>query len=268
MTIKDISKNIPKYIISDFKLLLKYIRNNNEIMNFILNNDLSISEIAYLLKNNFDIKDITCRLGNKKIFLSKYSGYRKFCGIPSKCICNKTHKSDILKNKSVKEKKLIQKKRYKTNLKKYGSEFPPRKKESVELAKRTMMNKYGVDCVFKLKDTLRKSKETNLKKYGVDNPAKSKIIQNKIKKTCIEKYGVDHPWKNKKIRENIKNTFYEKYGVDHPSKSELIKNKRKQTCIKKYGVDHPLKSKIIQDKVKELCFKKHGVTHFRKKTHR
>jgi len=252
MTIKDISKNIPKYIISDFNLLLKYIRNNNEIMNFISNNNLSISEIAYLLKNNFDIKDITCALGNKKRFTSKFKGYRKFCGNIGSCLCNRNNQKFYIDNRSEQDKLEIQKKRRQTNLKKYGVDIASKSDIVKKHQEITMIKKFGVKSPTLNKNILKKIQETNFKRRGVNWPTQDKIIFKKSQKTCFKNHGVLSPIKSKIIQDKIKKTCIEKYGASSPFESKKIKQKIKQILFNKYGVYHGSQVHINEESFKKL----------------
>lgn len=88
-------------------------------------------------------------------------------------------------------------KRRKTNLEKYGHEYPIIDINSKVYSKNkdTLMSKYGVDNISKLEWVKEKKIETSLANYGTKHTLQSEIIKDKIKNTCLEKYGVDNPTK-------------------------------------------------------------------------
>ena len=67
-------------------------------------------------------------------------------------------------------------------------------------AKKTNLKKYGVDYPMILEDFQNKVKETNLKKYGVEFLQQSEVIKDKTKQKVKEKWGVDHISKSEEIR--------------------------------------------------------------------
>ncbi len=102
----------------------------------------------------------------------------------------------------------ILEKKVKTNLKKFGSDYPM----------------HSAECKKKLKDTF-------LKKYGVDNPSKSEIVKKKMRSTFLKKYGVDNPSKNKDVIKKIKDKAIDRFAS---SKDNILK-KRRNTYLKNTG---------------------------------
>lgn len=155
--------------------------------------------------------------------------------------------------------KFRQEKVKKTNLKKYGVEFPMQSKEIKEKAKQTTRENYGVDYSFQNKEVLKKKDKSIFDKYGVNNVRELKEVNEKIAKTNLEKYGSENPFGNKDIQEKIKQTISIQYGVNNVSQNKDVKEKKKETTKKHYGVEHPLQSEEIRQKFKDTCIERFGV---------
>ncbi len=121
----------------------------------------------------------------------------------------------------------------KTNLEKYGVEYPFQSKVFHEKGIETSRRKYGVDYYTQTDEYKQKTKETNLKKYGVECSLQSDEIKEKIKKTCLERYGFENPSQSKEIKEKVKKINLEKFGVKNLSQNKQIKKKIKQKQNKK-----------------------------------
>lgn len=80
------------------------------------------------------------------------------------------------------------------------------KKQRLDSMNKTNIQKYGVQYPQKLEVIKEKTKVNNIKKYGVDNPSKLEHIKDKIKNTNILKYGTDSILKVKEIRDRISST--------------------------------------------------------------
>ena len=78
----------------------------------------------------------------------------------------------------------LNEKRKKTNLEKYGTEFPTQNKTVRE-----------------------KIKQTNLQRYGVEAAGSSKIIRKKIEDTCFQRYGAKTNLMLKEYRDKAKETW-------------------------------------------------------------
>ena len=131
----------------------------------------------------------------------------------------------------------------KTNLKKFGVEYPTQNKEIILKRKENNIEKYGVDEPSKLEEYIQKGKDTKLKKYGdcgYNNNRQSK-------ETKKEKYG-DENYNN---REKAKETCLENYGVENVSQKEDIKNKKIKTCLENYGVENPSQNFGIFEKAQK-----------------
>lgn len=128
-----------------------------------------------------------------------------------------------------------QKKREKTNLKKYGVKNPAQSKEFQEKAKQTNLKRYGAENPFQSSEIKTKIELTNLERYGVTNPFQSKEIKEKQKRTCLLRYDVENPLQSEKIKEKIRKTNLEKYGTEIASQSVLVRQKTSNRFIQETG---------------------------------
>ena len=126
----------------------------------------------------------------------------------------------------------------------------PMTSESLKKRFETNLKKYGYITPSKNKKVIEKSKKTSIKRYGVNNPSKSEEVKNKIKQTNLERYNVEYTWQSEEVKNKIKQTNLKRYNVENPLQSEEVKNKIKQTNIKKYGVEYPSQSIVIKEKIK------------------
>ena len=160
----------------------------------------------------------------------------------------------------------------KTNLEKYGVEYPIQSNEIIQKRKNNNIKKYGVDETGKLEENIEKvkntkkllygdenynnmnkNKKTKLDKYGVENYNN----QDKIKKTCLIKYGCENVFQNDDIKEKKKQTFMRNYNVDNYNKSDEFKNKKNNYILNKYENINIIE--IKDDIVKLKC--DHGEDH-------
>ena len=147
----------------------------------------------------------------------------------------------------------------KTNMEKYGCEYPSQNEQIREKVKQTFLKKYGCENPFQNKDIQEKIKQKNFEKYGCEFYIQTKEKQLKSKQTCIEKYGCEYATQNKEIHEKYKKTNLEKYGVENPNQNEEIKEKIKKTNLEKYGCENPLQNKEIREKTEETMIQRYGV---------
>jgi len=137
----------------------------------------------------------------------------------------------------------------KTNLLRYGTEYPIQNENIKKKRKENNIKKYGVDETAKLKKSIDKVKETKQEKYGnenYNNNSKNKITKierynnvnynnrDKSIQTCLSKYDVNNISKITQVKEKKKKTFLKNFGVDNFSKSNEFKNKRKNFLSLKY----------------------------------
>ena len=164
----------------------------------------------------------------------------------------------------------------KTNLEKYGVEFPAQCKKVKEKAKQTCMQKYGVQngggsqqAIEKIKiaywtkddaekeSIKNKRKATNLEKYGYKSTGQVPEFKKQIEQTCLNKYGVTNGGASKEAQEKIKATNLKKYGVESTFQAEEIKEKIKQTNLERYGMP----SYTQTEKYRNNLFEKYGAYH-------
>jgi len=103
--------------------------------------------------------------------IKTYRGFNddlKFCGLKSKCNCNK--ESALVKTKE-------------TNLNRHGKENYC----NTEKAKQTKLKRYG-DKNYNNRD---KATQTNLRKFGDTHFSKTPICKEQVKKTNTKRYGVN-----------------------------------------------------------------------------
>ena len=183
----------------------------------------------------------TCNLIVYK-FIHSNSGYNTYCSV--KCMYNN---SEVIS------------KRKKTNIKKYGTEYPCQNKKVLENRKQTNIKKYGKSTPLQNEKIKEKIKNTNIEKYGVENVFSSEKIRKKAKETNIRKYGSSHAMKNDDVKRKFKDSMLNKYGVKHALQFNEFKEKYKKTCQKHFGVDNPLQSKKVQLKIAKTNIEKYGV---------
>lgn len=160
--------------------------------------------------------------------------------------------------------KLINEKKKKNSLIKYGVESPNQLKDVKEKKKKTYQERYGVDssvqldkAVINRNKSLQENKErikerrqnTFLNKYGVKEAISSKQVRDKIKQTNLKRYGVENTFQSYDIQEKCRNKLLEKYGVEHPAQSIEIQEKIKQTNLKRYNKEYYTQTKEYKEKI-------------------
>jgi len=165
----------------------------------------------------------------------------------------------------------------KTNLERYGVEYPSQNAEIknkiiatnletyknndiVSKIKKTNLEKYGTEHGFQNEDVKAKIKATNMEKYGTEYASQNKDVREKTQATLIEKFG-KNPFQNESIRKKKKATNMEKYGVEYALQNKDIKDKCITTNLEKYGVEHPMKNTKVYNKIKATMLEKYGSEH-------
>lgn len=161
--------------------------------------------------------------------------------------------------RSEEQKREILEKRKKTNLEKFGVEFPLQSSEVKEKMKKHSLEKWGTEYPMQSQEMKDKYKEIFLEKYGVEYITQSSEIQEKIKQTNLEKLGVERPAQSKEVRDKMRQTCLDRYGVENAFQSEEKKDKSKQTMKEHYGVEHALQSKELHDKAVKTTQERYGV---------
>ena len=136
---------------------------------------------------------------------------------------------------------------YVKNLKQYkqycSRSCPEMKKILQEKRVKSNLEKYGVENTSSLESTRKKVKQTNIKKYGCENPNQNKEVLNKRKTTNLEKYGFEVALQNKEIREKAKQTNIKKYGSEYYFSSKNGKEKIKNN-FRNYVINNTLPKKL------------------------
>ena len=172
-------------------------------------NEIIIVKIEDLSKGSHEKIKVKCDICGKENEMTYHSYNNNFYNCDYHYSCSKC---------SVKKTK-------KTNLERYGVEYPAQNLEIYEKNKKTNLERYGVENVSKNQDILNKSKKTNLKRYGVENVSKSEEIKKIVKKTNLERYGVEYIFQNQDMLNKSKKTNLERYGVEYPLQNLEIFNK-------------------------------------------
>ena len=221
MNIDEIPKNI------NGMKLKKLLSQNEEIRNELerkLKDEPAygnIKNLIWCLQNGFNIKKYICKKCGKQLKLKHVNDLRQFCSI--KCAMNSKELQDKRSETidSIEDYwKNRQEKTKKTNLEKYGVEYPAQNKEIKEKIKKTLEK----DKDF-WKKRNEKSKKTCLIKYGVENVYQAEFVKEKKKKSYLEHYGVEHPMLSEEVQNKIKKTNLERYGYENPwqDKSNIFK---------------------------------------------
>lgn len=168
--------------------------------------------------NRFDYSQIELYDKNKEICII-CPEHGKFMILPRDHLlyvkgggCRKCTSESISKTKlnySQEERENINKKRKRTNLKKYGATAGPNAFGSKEYIN-IIQEKYGVDNPFQAEEIKEKIKQTNLEKYGVENPAYlEKTIQNSHSKEANRKRYLTHKKNNSFNTSKPEDDFYD-----------------------------------------------------------
>lgn len=174
-----------------------------------VNFDIPFKQKFYLYEHKLS-KMPTCYCGKGLKFIDMKNGFRNFCS--KRCMYDSSE---------------VKASRIKTCLGKYGVDNPSKAKIVKEKVKKTNLERFGVEFPLQSSEKVKKSKNVFLDKYGVDNPSKIRGVREKAENTMLVKFGVRHAMHNDDIKLNLKKYFLDKYQVDNPSKSELCRKKRK-----------------------------------------
>ena len=197
---------ILKLISEKPKHFSKMIKNDEEMLNWVMNNTLlsinfTLPEHIYSAVNQIDN---LCPNGNIKKYKDINNGFA-FCGKANSCICCKESVSISVStsknNFTDEEKNIIQKKREQTSLDRYGVINNGQTHQAINAHKILYADKAKVD------EINNQVKQTKLLKYGnsgYNNRAKAK-------KTSLKKYGVENPMQNILIAELSKKTRIDNY---------------------------------------------------------
>ncbi len=172
----------------------------------------------------------------------------------------------------------------KTNLEKYGVEYPFQNKKvqekvrktqkennngklawNTEKQKQTMIKLYGADHNMKVPELVKKQKETWSKtlqrKYNCNSPMQVNEFKKKAEETNLEKYGVKSPLLLKEVQEKAVSSIKEKFLNMTKEEKMEFHNKIIKTLRKNKGVDNVYQLPEVKLKIKETFIKNYGVDH-------
>lgn len=148
---------------------------------------------------------VWCDRSNKfKTFDGWLSGFRKFCGNQSTCVCNKEHQHAVRASRSTAHQQNINQKRKVTNQTKYGFDFASQSPEVKSKAESTCMIKYGAKSPMCNPQVLEKSSQTCFDNYGVAWPQQNAHIFEKTAQVFQDLYGVNRPAQAPAVREELR----------------------------------------------------------------
>jgi hypothetical protein len=156
---------------------------------------------------------------------------------------------------------VIKQKIRQTNLIKRGVEYPSQSLDVKNKIKDKIKKKFGVYNVFQSEEIKQKSRETLLIRYNVDHFSKSKLFITKCKETNMRKRNVDFGVQSEDIKNKIKNTNFIKRGVKYPTQSKDVREKVKNTNFIKRGVEYPMQSEDVKEKNRKYWRINYGVEH-------
>lgn len=225
-----------KYKDKDF-LFSEYIVKDRSAQ--AIGNDLGVSKqtiLKYLKK--FDIKKIIedYSYDDKDFLVSEYIDKNRSAkaiaddfGVSKKTILKYLRKYNIKKDKEAvvlamnttfnakygEKRESLNEKRKKTNLEKYGTEFPTQNKTVREKIRETNLQRYGTEEVFSSKIIRKKIEDTCFQRYGAKTNLMLKEYRDKAKETCIKKYGTEYAQQCKEYKEEhgsiLSKTIFKSY---------------------------------------------------------
>jgi hypothetical protein len=224
------------------------IKNRNpelwrKIMDY-LRVDIPFKQKFYLFENRMSLPP-KCSCGQDLKFIDMWSGYRKFCSRRCAIDCD-----------DVKEK------RKQTCIEKYGVENPSMSPLVKDQVKKTNLDRFGVEYPLQSDEIKKKTRTTFQEKYGVDNPSRVPEIRCKAEETNLARLGVRHAMHNESIKNKLLEYFREKFGVDNPSMLPHIRKKAMETMVDKYGEPSALKLDFFKEKSKKTSLQNCGKEYF------
>ncbi len=166
----------------------KIVKNDNELKIWVENNSLIKSDqFASMIYSALYQETDTCEFNKKKKFKDILTGFIG-CGPSNVCECARTQVSksvkEVKKHVTQEQQEIINNKRRKTNIEKYGVTCVAQTEEN----KQKFQNWYN-DPI-NVQSVLERIKKTNIEKYGVENCKSLPEVEQKIIATCLSKYGV------------------------------------------------------------------------------
>lgn len=172
----------------------------------------------------------------------------------------------ISKSKEISVKKSVKMKEQSSEvskrIKKYMSNLSDVEKDDINKKRfDTNLSKYGKGYISQVNHIKDKIKDTIFKKWG-GYTYQSVILMDKVKKTNLEKYGFEYSSKNDDIKNKSYLTNIERYGFKSPSMNDDIKNKMKDTNLKKYGVENIMFLPIVVKNLNDRFYDKYKVNSY------
>jgi len=99
--------------------------------------------------------------------------------------------------------------------------------------RKTNIERYGVEYPLQNKEVYSKGRKTCQERYGVEYPLQSEHFREKFKATCIKRYGVEYPLQSEHFREKFKATCIKRYGVEYPSQTLKVHSKQLSSSFSK-----------------------------------
>ena len=160
---------------------------------------------------------------------------------------------------------VIQAKKRKACLQKYGCENPSQCEAIKRKKEETTLKHFGVKYPTQSAAVKAKVQASCLQHYKCKNPSQSDVVKAKKIATCLQHFGTEYSLQSAIVREKGKQTLLQKYGVQYATQAPSIKKKCRQSVLSHFGVQHPLQSEIIKARVKNTCLTVYGVDNPRKR---
>ncbi len=187
-------------------------------------------------------KEVSIKIGtcNYKHYNEKYGSYKKGDIIIVEV-------EDLIENSVVKitakcdicgKEKIMKYQPYNNHIKINKKYYCDKCQNKKEKTKKTNMEKYGFDYPMQRKEVMQKSKETFLERYGIENISQREDIR-KIRSIRL---------KDEKYQNKMSDGVFLKFGIDNVSKLQSIKDKKEQTTLTNYGVTNPSQSAFLFEK--------------------
>lgn len=120
-----------------------------------------------------------------------------------------------------------------SNLEKYGYEYPFQSKEIQEKLNQPFLNNYGVPRASMLPEAEEKRRKTCLSRFGQTNNSKTQEWKEQHDRTCLQKFGQTNNSKTTEWKKSVQDKWKEKSELE---KHKIVK-KRYNTNLDRYGVE-------------------------------
>jgi hypothetical protein len=224
--IEDLIKTKPKHY-------AKMVKNNAFLWNWVQTHSSTLDEgVPAQIYSAITGTSGACPNGSQYKLKSAIDGWVG-CGKAATCKCVRDATSAAVSTAkssyTTEEKAATNKKRAKTNLRKYGV------KNVGQSTKAKENHALFYSDNEKVKQQVAKHEATMTEKYGVTNAAHLEFVVEQKKKTNVERYGVENPMQNKEIAKKSSET---RMALWDPTELRKL-NYRKfiKTCRERWGVE-------------------------------